>query len=191
METGLTGKSALITGASRGIGRAIAFALAREGCSVMLSSRKKEALDAVAEELSAAYPDVRVETYAANAGDPEAAAACVAATVSALGGLDVLVNNAATNPYFGPLVDLDLARAEKTVRVNQYGIVLWTQLAWKAAMAERGGAIVNLASIGGFLTEPGIGYYNATKAAVIHLTRQFAAELAPKVAIRPSLTVGG
>ncbi len=183
METGLTGKSALITGASRGIGRAIAFALAREGCSVMLSSRKKEALEVVAEEISAAHPDVRVETYPANAGDPEAAEACVAATVSAFGGLDVLVNNAATNPYFGPLVDLDRPRAEKIVQVNQYGIVLWTQLAWKAAMAERGGAIVNLASVGGLLTEHGIGYYNATKAAVIHLTRQFAAELAPKVRV--------
>jgi NAD(P)-dependent dehydrogenase (short-subunit alcohol dehydrogenase family) len=92
----------------------------------------------------------------------------------------VLVNNAGTNPYFGPLMDIDPVRAEKTVRLNQFGPVLWTQLVYKASMAQRGtGAIVNVASVGGVLTEPGIGYYNATKAAVIHLTRQMAAELAP------------
>src|SRR5207245_10200645 len=94
-----------------------------------------------------------------------------------------IFNNAGTNPYFGPMVYLDVPRAEKTVQVNQLSVVLWTQLAWKAALAERGGAIVNMASIGGLGTEPGIGYYNATKAAVIHLTRQFAAELAPKVRV--------
>jgi NAD(P)-dependent dehydrogenase (short-subunit alcohol dehydrogenase family) len=99
------------------------------------------------------------------------------------GRIDVLVNNAGTNPYFGPLVDLDPERAEKTVRLNQFGVVLWTQLAWKASMAEHGGSIVNVASVGGLLTEPGIGYYNATKAAVIHLTRQLAQELAPRVRV--------
>jgi NAD(P)-dependent dehydrogenase (short-subunit alcohol dehydrogenase family) len=120
---------------------------------------------------------------AAHVGDPEQATACVDAAVAEFGSLDVLVNNAGTNPYFGPLVDIDIPRAEKTVQVNQMSIVLWTQLAWKASMAERGGTIVNIASIGGMSTEPGIGYYNATKAAVIHLTRQFAAELAPRVRV--------
>jgi NAD(P)-dependent dehydrogenase (short-subunit alcohol dehydrogenase family) len=80
-------------------------------------------------------------------------------------------------------VDIDVARAEKTVQVNQMSIVLMTQLAWKASMAERGGTVVNMASVGGLVTEHGIGYYNATKAAVIHLTRQFAAELAPGVRV--------
>jgi NAD(P)-dependent dehydrogenase (short-subunit alcohol dehydrogenase family) len=103
--------------------------------------------------------------------------------VARFGRLDVLVNNAGTNPYFGPLIDIDQARAEKTVQVNQYSVVLWSQLAWKAWMAEHGGVIVNVASVGGILTEPGIGYYNATKAAVIHLTRQLAAELAPGVRV--------
>jgi NAD(P)-dependent dehydrogenase (short-subunit alcohol dehydrogenase family) len=69
------------------------------------------------------------------------------------------------------------------VQVNQFAVVLWTQLAWKASMAERGGSVINMASIGGLLTEPGMGYYNATKAAVIHLTRQFAAELGPQVRV--------
>jgi len=107
----------------------------------------------------------------------------VAAAVAEFGSLDVLVNNAGTNPYYGPLVDIDLARAEKTVQVNQLSVVLWTQLAWRAWMSEHGGTIVNIASIGGLATEPGIGFYNATKAAVLHLTRQFAAELAPTVRV--------
>ncbi|GII24218.1 SDR family oxidoreductase [Planosporangium mesophilum] len=176
-------RTAIVTGASRGIGKATAELLASEGCNVVLTSRKQEALDEVAAELTRAYPDVGVLAHAAHAAEPDQAAACVDAAMARFGRVDVLVNNAGTNPYFGPLVDLDAERAEKTVRLNQFGIVLWTQLVWKASMAEHGGSIVNVASVGGLLTEPGIGYYNATKAAVIHLTRQFAAELAPKVRV--------
>ncbi|HEV7888369.1 MAG TPA: SDR family oxidoreductase, partial [Acidimicrobiales bacterium] len=104
--------------------------------------------------------------------------------------LDILVNNAATNPYMGPLMGIDRSRADKTVQVNQWAIVMWTQLAWRAAMEANGGAVVNVASIGGMSVEPSIGYYNVTKAAVIHLTRQLAQELAPKVrvnAVAPGL----
>jgi NAD(P)-dependent dehydrogenase (short-subunit alcohol dehydrogenase family) len=176
-------RTAIVTGASRGIGKATAALLAAEGCNVVLTSRRQEALDEVAAELTAAYPDVGVLAHAAHAAEPDQAAACVDAAVARFGGVDVLVNNAGTNPYFGPLVDLDPVRAEKTVRLNQFGIVLWTQLVWKASMAERGGTVVNVASVGGLVTEPGIGYYNATKAAVIHLTRQFAQELAPLVRV--------
>jgi NAD(P)-dependent dehydrogenase (short-subunit alcohol dehydrogenase family) len=183
VSNGLTGKTALVTGASRGIGRAIAFSLVGAGANVVLSSRKQDSLDAVATEIRAQFPDAKVLAKAAHVGDPEQARACVDATVAEFGSLDVLVNNAGTNPYYGPLVDLDIPRAEKTVQVNQMSIVLWTQLAWKASMAERGGAVINIASIGGMSTEPGIGYYNATKAAVIHLTRQFAHELAPGVRV--------
>jgi NAD(P)-dependent dehydrogenase (short-subunit alcohol dehydrogenase family) len=183
MFSGLAGKTALITGASRGIGRAIAFAFAAEGSNVVLASRKQEALDAVAEAIRAKYPDGRALAKAAHVGDPEQARSCVEAAVDTFGGVDVLVNNAGTNPYFGPMSDLDVPRAEKIVQVNQFAVVLWTQLVWKASMAEKGGAIINMASIGGLTTEPGIGYYNATKAAVIQLTRQFAAELAPRVRV--------
>jgi len=183
MDTDLSGKTALVTGASRGIGKAIATALAAQGCHLVISSRKQEALEEVAAEITAAHPGVRVLPKAAHVGIPEQAAACVDAAVAEFGGIDVLVNNAGTNPYFGPMVDLDVARAEKTVQVNQLSVVLWTQHVWKASMAERGGAIINIASIGGLVTEPGIGYYNATKAAVIHLTKQFAAELAPGVRV--------
>jgi NAD(P)-dependent dehydrogenase (short-subunit alcohol dehydrogenase family) len=190
LETGLAGRTALITGASRGIGRATAEALAAEGCNVVLSSRKQDALEEVAKAIRAAHPGVGVLPKAAHVGDEDAARACVEAAVAEFGSVDVLVNNAGTSPYFGPMVDLDAARADKTVQVNQFAVVLWTQLAWKLSMEVRGGAIVNISSVGGMATEHGIGYYNATKAAVIHLTRQFAVELAPSVrvnAVAPGL----
>ena len=191
MDTGLTGKTALVTGASRGIGQAIAAALAAEGTNVVLSSRKQEALDEVAEDLQAKYPDVGVLAHAAHVADADQAEAAVDAATARFGRVDVLVNNAGTNPYFGPLAELDSARAAKTVDVNQFAVVLWTQLVWKASMRKHGGTVVNMSSVGGLVTEPGIGYYNATKAAVMHITRQFAAELAPGVrvnAIAPGIT---
>jgi NAD(P)-dependent dehydrogenase (short-subunit alcohol dehydrogenase family) len=186
MEITLEGKVALVTGASRGIGRAIAETYARAGAKVMLSSRKEDALREVAEGL----PSGQTEVFAANAGDPEAAAACVAATLERLGGLDILVNNAATNPYFGPAVDIDLSRWDKTFQVNLRGVHVWTQEAWRQAMQERGGAIVNISSVGGYSVEAGIGIYNTTKAALIHLTKTMASELGPAVrvnAIAPGL----
>ncbi|WP_433610925.1 SDR family oxidoreductase [Dactylosporangium sp. CA-139114] len=173
-------RTVIVTGASRGIGKASALAFAAEGCNVVLTSRKIETLDEVAAEITARFPGVGVLTHAAHAAEPDQASAVVEAAMARFGAIDVLVNNAGTNPYFGPLMDIDPVRAEKTVRLNQFGPVLWSQLVWKASMSQRGaGTIVNVASVGGVLTEPGIGYYNATKAAVIHLTRQLAAELAP------------
>jgi NAD(P)-dependent dehydrogenase (short-subunit alcohol dehydrogenase family) len=183
MRTGLQGKTALVTGASRGIGKAIAVAIAAEGGNVVLASRKQDALDEVAAEIRKAHPDVGVLAKAAHVAREEQARACVEAAVAEFGGIDVLVNNAGTNPYFGPMVDLDATLAEKIVQINQFSIVQWTGLAWRASMAERGGSIINIASVGGMATEIGIGYYNASKAAVIHLTRQFAMELAPKVRV--------
>ena len=121
---------------------------------------------------------------AAHVGEKDQADACVDAAVAEFGAVDVLVNNAGTNPYFGPHGrHRRRSRAEKTVQVNQFGPRAVDAAAWQASMAARGGTIVNVASVGGLLTEPGIGYYNATKAAVIHLTRQFAAELAPTVRV--------
>jgi NAD(P)-dependent dehydrogenase (short-subunit alcohol dehydrogenase family) len=176
-------RTVVVTGASRGIGAATAAAFAAQGCNVVLTSRRQEALDEVAAQLSAKFPEAGFLAHAAHAGEPDQVAACVEAAVRRFGRVDVLVNNAGTNPYYGPMVDLDPPRAEKTVQVNQFAVVLWTQLVWKASMATHGGAIVNVASLGGLVTEPGIGYYNATKAAVIHLTRQFAVELAPRVRV--------
>ena len=188
MDLRLDGKVALVTGGSRGIGRAVGERLAGAGARVMLSARKAEALEDAAAALAATGADVDV--FPANAGDPEAADACVSATLSRFGGLDVLVNNAATNPYMGRTVEIDRARAEKTLSVNLQGPLVWTQCAAKLAMDEHGGAVVNVASIGGLSVEAGIGWYNVTKAALIHLTRQLAWELGPAVrvnAVAPGL----
>jgi len=151
----------------------------------MLSSRKADALEA-----AAATIDGEVAWHVANAGEPADAAACVDATIERFGGLDVLVNNAATNPYMGKTIEIDLPRLDKTIAVNWRGPLVWSQLAWQAAMQERGGTILNVASVGGLSVEPTIGAYNATKAALLHLTRTLAVELAPGVrvnAIAPGL----
>jgi NAD(P)-dependent dehydrogenase (short-subunit alcohol dehydrogenase family) len=178
MDLRLDGKVALVTGGSKGIGLAIARGLAESGARVMISSRKADALEA-----AAATIDGDVAWYAANAGDPAAAEAAVADTIERLGGLDVLVNNAATNPYMGPMLGISLSQADKTVQVNQRGVLVWTQAAWKASMEERGGSVLNIASIGGMSSDGVIGYYNVTKAAVIHMTRNLAFELGPKVRV--------
>jgi NAD(P)-dependent dehydrogenase (short-subunit alcohol dehydrogenase family) len=179
----LDGKTALVTGASRGIGRSVAMVYAEAGASVMLSSRKLDSLESAATAIRESNPHGRVAIHVANAGEPDQAAACVDATLKTFGRLDILVNNAATNPYLGPLMGLDMPRAEKTTRVNQLGPIVWTQLAWERWMKEHGGVIINIASIGGLYVELSLAYYNATKAALIHLTRHLAAELAPTVRV--------
>jgi NAD(P)-dependent dehydrogenase (short-subunit alcohol dehydrogenase family) len=181
VELRLDGKTALVTGSSRGIGLAIARRFAEAGADVMLSSRKADALADAAATLGGL--DGGVEWFVANAGDPQAAEACVAATLERFGHLDILVNNAATNPYFGPMIEIDQARADKTTAVNQFGILAWSQAAYRAAMASNGGSIINVSSVGGLGPEPGIGWYNVSKAAVIHITRQLAFELAPAVRV--------
>ncbi|MFZ4717958.1 MAG: SDR family oxidoreductase [Ilumatobacteraceae bacterium] len=184
MQISMEGKVALVTGGSRGIGKAIAATMAAAGAKVMISSRKQDALDAAAAEM-----DGEVATYAANVGDPAAAKAVVAATVERFGRLDVLVNNAATNPYYGPSLEVDEARFDKTFQVNLRGPLFWCQAAWDQAMKDNPGVIVNIASVGGLRSEAGLGIYNLTKAALIHLTRQLANELGPTrvVGIAPGL----
>lgn len=179
MDLRLDGKVALITGGSRGIGRAIAMEMANSGAHVMISSRKAEDLEVTAKEIGHGC-----EWFAANAGNEDEAAACIAATTERLGGLDILVNNAATNPYMGPILGIDKGRAEKTVQVNQWGVLRWTQLALEGGLGEREGAsVINIASIGGMSAGAAIGWYNVTKAAVIHLTKILALEAGPRARV--------
>lgn len=185
MEISLDGQVALVTGASKGIGKAIATTLAEAGAKVMLSSRKHDALEAAAADI-----DGETAVFAANAGDPDQAKACVEATVDTFGRVDILVNNAATNPYYGRAIEIDLGRYDKTHEVNLRGPLVWTQEAWKASMEEHGGKVINIASIGGFQTSEVIGIYDNTKAALMHLTRVLALDLSPQVrvnAIAPGL----
>ena len=177
MDLRLDGRVALVTGGSKGIGKAIAAALAASGAKVMISSRKEENLKPAADEIGA-------EWFAANAGDEESAAACIAATVERLGGIDILVNNAATNPHMGPITTIDKAKADKTTQVNLWGPLMWTEQAKQAGLGSKpGGSVINIASVGGYGVSPAIGYYNVTKAGVIHLTRHLAQELAPNVRV--------
>lgn len=178
MEISLGGKVALVTGASKGIGKAIAAGLASSGARVMLSSRKLDQLEGAAAEM-----DGETAVFAANAGDPAAAEACVDATIERFGAVDILVNNAATNPYYGATLDVDEARFDKTFQVNVKGPLFWSHQVWEKSMKARPGVIVNIASVGGLRAEFGLGVYNVTKAALIHLTRQLAQELAPGVRV--------
>ena len=189
MQISLEGKVALVTGASRGIGRAIAGTLAEAGANVMLTSRKQDQLDLAAAEIAQSGAAGETAVFAANAGDVGSARACVAATIERFGGLDILVNNAATNPYYGPTLGVDEARFDKTVQVNLRGPLFWCQAAWEQAMRDKPGVIINIASVGGLRAEGALGVYNLTKAALIHMTRQLAGELGPTrvVGIAPGL----
>jgi NAD(P)-dependent dehydrogenase (short-subunit alcohol dehydrogenase family) len=185
----LADKVALVTGASRGIGSAIAEILAEHGAQVVLSSRKQADLDGEAERINGLYPE-RATAIAAHAGRPEDLERLVGQVMERFSRIDILVNNAGTNPYFGPVLGAELAAWDKTFEVNLRGIFVLTKLVWQASMEERGGSIVNVASIGGLRPGIGLGVYNVTKAGVIMLTRQLARELGAKVrvnAVAPGL----
>jgi NAD(P)-dependent dehydrogenase (short-subunit alcohol dehydrogenase family) len=185
----LSGRVALVTGASRGIGSAIAEILAEHGAQVVLSSRKQADLDAEADRINGLYPE-RATAIAAHSGRQEDLERLVEATMERFSRIDILVNNAATNPYFGPILGAELAAWDKTFEVNLRGVFLLTKLVYEASMESRGGAIVNVASIGGIRPGLGLGVYNVTKAGVIMLTKQLAREVGGKVrvnAVAPGL----
>jgi NAD(P)-dependent dehydrogenase (short-subunit alcohol dehydrogenase family) len=170
---------ALVTGGTRGIGLGIAREIVDRGGRVVVTARKPEELDAVVQQLGTD----RAVAARGSADDEEHQAAAVALALDRFGRLDHLVNNAAVNPQYGPLVDADLSAVRKVFDVNVTAVLAWTQQAWRAAMKDNGGSILNVASIGGLRAGAPIGAYNASKAALIHLTRQLAVELGPTVRV--------
>jgi len=181
-------KVAIVTGASRGIGEATAAQFLASGArGVVITSRREENLAEASGRLG--EPD-RLLAVAARADSETDATATVTAAIDRFGSCDILVNNAGTNPAAGTLADVDLGAVRKTWEVNQLGPLLWAREVWRGYMSEHGGAIVNVASVGGLRPGPVIGAYNVAKAALIHLTNQLAMEYAPGVrvnAVAPSV----
>ncbi|TMC03257.1 MAG: SDR family oxidoreductase [Chloroflexi bacterium] len=178
----LTERVAIVTGASRGLGVAIAEGLAEQGARVVLSSRKQEDLDREAARLNERFPGSAV-AIAAHAGRQDDLRRLVDGTLEQFGRIDILVNNAGTNPYFGPLIDAELSAWDKTFEVNLRGYFLLTQLVYRAWMERHGGAVLNIASTGGLRPSVGLGVYDVTKAGVVMLTRQLARELGGRVRV--------
>lgn len=167
-------KVAVITGASKGIGEGIAYALAEAGASIVVSSRKQEAVDEVAHALNArGFSAIAV---AANAGKDEELQRLAQATRSAFGGIDIVVNNAAANPVFGPVENTESWAFDKIMDVNLKGPFLLCRLALPDMQKRGGGSIINISSIGGLSPEPQLGIYSVSKAAIISLTKVLARE---------------
>ncbi len=181
MTARLEGTTALITGGSAGIGFGIAKVYLEEGANVMITSRKAEKCEEAADKLSG-LPG-QVAWRVSHVGDPEQGRQVMDETISHFGALDVLVNNAATNPWNGRTIDVDASRLDKTYEVNLRGPLLWTQYAYNRWMKENGGCVINIASVGGLSTSRDIGVYCMFKSSLIHLTRQLGAELGPTVRV--------
>jgi NAD(P)-dependent dehydrogenase (short-subunit alcohol dehydrogenase family) len=178
MEVRLDGKVALVTGGSRGIGKAIAEEFVAAGAEVMITSRSEESCAATVQEIGEG-----AHFEPGHIGRDEDAERVIEATMDRLGRIDVLVNNAATNPYAGRTIEVDRARWDKTFEINLTAPMFWTQRVWNRWMQENGGSVVNISSVGGLATNRILGVYDVTKAALIHLTKQLAAELAPQVRV--------
>ncbi|MFF8405289.1 SDR family oxidoreductase [Streptomyces sp. NPDC014846] len=175
----LSGRVALVTGASRGIGYGVAEALVARGDRVCITGRNEDALKEAVDRLGAE----RVIGVAGKAHDLDHQTEAVERTMEAFGRLDFLVNNAGTNPVFGPIADLDLNVARKVFETNVISALGFAQKSWHAWQKDNGGAIVNIASIAGLAPSPFIGAYGVSKAAMINLTQQLAHEFAPKVRV--------
>lgn len=174
------GRVVLVTGGSRGIGFEIASRFLMAGASVAITGRKPDALaEAVA---SLGTPD-KVLSLQGDVGDEDHPAAAVSATIARFGSVDVLVNNAASSPYVGPVVDAPAELVRRAFDRNVVGPLLFAREAWHQGMSSSGGVIVNIGSAGGERVRHGLGPYNASKAALSHLTRQLALELAPRVRV--------
>ncbi|MCQ8834747.1 SDR family oxidoreductase [Streptomyces malaysiensis] len=174
-----SGKVALITGASRGIGYAIAEAMVARGDKVCITGRNEDALKEAVERLGAD----RAIHVAGKAHDQAHQAAAVERTMEAFGRVDHLVNNAGTNPVYSPIADLDLDVIRKVFETNVVSALGFAQRTWKAWQRENGGSIVNISSLAGMAPSPFIAAYGVSKAAMINLTVQLAQEFAPRVRV--------
>ncbi|WP_131746074.1 SDR family oxidoreductase [Frankia sp. Cppng1_Ct_nod] len=176
----LTDRVAVVTGASRGIGLAIARELVRRGAKVCVTARKPEPLEEAVKDLGGSEVAIAVP---GRSEDPAHQQDAVHQTIDAFGRIDMLVNNTGINPVYGPVLDVDPAVAAKVFGVNVLAPLGWTRLVRDAWMGEHGGAIVNIASIAGLRTAPGIGIYGVSKAALIRLTLELAVELGPGIRV--------
>ena len=172
-------KVAIVTGASRGIGLGVAERLVADGAQVVITARKADALAEAASSLG----EGNAAWVAGHADDEAHQDETVAKALEEFGRLDLLVNNTGINPVYGPMIDVDLGAAEKIMRVNVLSAVAWAQKAYRAGLKDHGGAIVNIASIGGLKPAPNLGMYGTSKAALIHVTQELALELAPDIRV--------
>jgi dehydrogenase/reductase SDR family member 4 len=170
----LAGKVALLTGASKGIGKAMAIAMGQAGAKVVISSRNQEALDTLAKEMRDGGIDV--QPVSANVGLTKDIKNLVARTVNAYGGIDILVNNAAINPVFGPVINTNEAAFDKIMQVNVKGPFELAKMVQPIMASRGGGSIINISSIGGLTPEAMLGIYSVSKAALISLTKVMAKE---------------
>ena len=180
MTARFDGKVAIVTGASRGIGLAIAERLVAEGAKVTITARKQEALDEAVRSLGGSAHALAV---AGKGDDVEHQADAVKKTLQAFGSVDLLVNNTGINPVYGTMVDLDLDAARKIFEVNCLAALSWVQQVHRGWMGEHGGAVVNVSSVAGLKPSPGIGFYGASKAMLAHITAELAVELGPAVRV--------
>jgi NAD(P)-dependent dehydrogenase (short-subunit alcohol dehydrogenase family) len=180
VQIGLDGKVAVITGGSRGIGEAIARAFVSAGARVAIASRKLEGVEAVAASIAKENGAGRVRAVAAHTGKEDECVRLIREAIAAFGKVDVLVNNAGTNPYFGPMVSAEGGAWDKTFDVNLKGY-FWCarEVARHLSGREAPGSIINVASIAGIVASPMQGIYSMTKAAVISMTKTLALELGP------------
>ncbi|MFF0636927.1 SDR family oxidoreductase [Nocardia sp. NPDC004151] len=178
--TRFEGKTAIVTGASRGIGLGIAQRLVDEGARVVITARKQEALDEAVAALGG--PD-KALAVAGRADDVAHQAEVVKWAVDTFGSADLLVNNTGINPVYGTMMQLDLEAARKIVEVNCLAALSWVQQAYGAWMKDHGGAVVNVSSVAGLKPAPGIGFYGASKAMLTHITQELAVELGPDIRV--------
>jgi NAD(P)-dependent dehydrogenase (short-subunit alcohol dehydrogenase family) len=175
----LKDRTAIVTGASRGIGLAIAQRLVADGARVVITGRTQETLDQAVEALG---PDNAL-AVAGKAADPEHRAQVIETAVATYGSVDLLVNNTGINPVYGSLLDVDSAVAAKMVDTNVLAAIAWVRACRDAWMGRHGGAVVNLSSVAGLAPSPGIGWYGATKAMLARVTMELALELAPAIRV--------